>query len=72
MQLSQDDGVEDRDKIHKQDPGIGSLVVQMLEDEVLVYCMFYRHVGSVLCDRGSRSGSGAQMTLLPRGQETGL
>ncbi len=34
LQQSRDDGVESRAEVHKQDPGIGSCGVQVLEDEV--------------------------------------
>src|SRR4029434_10371696 len=38
-----------RAEVHKQDPGVGSCGVQVLENEVKghVYCIVYRPVGSV-------------------------
>ena len=49
LQQSQDDGVKGGTEIHKQDPGVGSCRVQVLEHEVkgLVYCIIHRPVGSV-------------------------
>ena len=43
------DGVEGRAEVHKQDSGLGSCGVQVLEDKVKghVYCIVYRPVGSV-------------------------
>ena len=34
LQQSWDDGVEGRAEVHKQDPGVGSCCVQVLEEEV--------------------------------------
>ena len=50
--VSWDDGVKHRAEVHKEDPGIGSWVDQMLEGEVQghVNCIIYRPVGSVGCD----------------------
>lgn len=49
LQISQDESVEDRDEVYKQDPGIGSSVVQMPQDEVQsqVDSVAYRPFGSV-------------------------
>ena len=44
-----DDCVEGRAEIHKQDPGVGTCEIQVLEDVVKgqVDCIVYRPVGSV-------------------------
>ncbi len=50
LQQSRDDGVEGRAEVHKQDPGIGSCRVQVLEDEEegQFYCIVCRPVGSCM------------------------
>ncbi len=47
LQQSRDD-VEDRAEVHKQDPGIGSCGILVLQDETEVHvdCIVYRPVGS--------------------------
>ena len=49
LQQSRDDGVEGGAEVHKQDPGIGSGCVQVLEEEVKghVDSVVHRPVGSV-------------------------
>ena len=49
LKQRQEDGVERRGEVHKQEPGICSRGVQMLEGVVQghVYCMIYRPVGSI-------------------------
>ena len=49
LKQSQDDCVEGRAEIQKQDPGVGTCGIQVLEDVVKdqVDCIVYRPVGSV-------------------------